>query len=152
MRGAAVVAAACLAVIASGAVSAGAVRADVDELVPTGKGWGERPAPGPGPGEGAGQGQGKPQSSRTTSGNGIDYHGGPLIVSGPNVYYIWYGNWSSNSAMTILPDLAQHIGGSSYFNINTTYSNAAGTHVTNFVHFGGATTDAYSHGTALTKE
>ncbi|HXU66076.1 MAG TPA: hypothetical protein VN707_01835, partial [Casimicrobiaceae bacterium] len=81
MRGAAIVAATCLAVIASSAASADPVRADVDELVPTGKGWGQRPAPGPGPGEGAGQGQGKPQSRHSGGGgNGITYHGGPLMV------------------------------------------------------------------------
>jgi len=149
MRGAAVVAVTCLAVIASSAVNAGAVRADADELVPTGKGWGERPAPGPGPGEGAGQGQGKPQSNRPTSGNGIDYHGGPIIVSGPTVYYIWYGNWSGNTATTILADLAKAIGGSPYFGINNTYYKASSQHVTNAVNYAGFTTDSYSHGTAL---
>jgi Phosphate-induced protein 1 conserved region len=148
MRGAAVVAVSCLAVIASSAVNAAPVRADVDELVPTGKGWGQRPAPGPGPGEGAGQGQGKPQSNRPVSGNGIDYHGGPVMLGTKNVYYIWYGNWSGNSATTILTDLANNIGGSPYFNINTTYYNGAIQHVPNAVHYAGSTTDN-SRGTAL---
>jgi hypothetical protein len=143
----------CVAAMASSVVNAGAVRADVDELVPTGKGWGERPAPGPGPGEGAGQGQGQPQGqgkpSRPTSSNGIDYHGGPLIVSGPSVYYIWYGNWSGNTATTILTDLAKNIGGSPYFNINTTYYNGSGTHVSNKVTYKTSTTDNYSHGASL---
>src|SRR6185312_10121215 len=112
--------------------------------------WGQRPAPGPGPGEGAGQGQGKPQSRHSGgSGNGITYHGGPLLVNGSNVYYIWYGNWSGNSATTILNDLAQGIGGSSYFNINTTYYNASNTHVKNVVNYSQSTTDDYSHGTSL---
>src|SRR6185312_16598991 len=62
MRRAVVVAATCLAFIATSAVdAAGVVGGGDDELVPTGKGWGERPAPGPGPGQGAGQGQGNPQ-------------------------------------------------------------------------------------------
>jgi hypothetical protein len=143
----------CLAAMASSVVNAGAVRADVDELVPTGKGWGQRPAPGPGPGDGAGQGQGQPQGqgkpSRPTSSNGIDYHGGPLIVSGPSVYYIWYGNWSGNTATTILTDLAKNIGGSPYFNINTTYYNGSGTHVSNKVTYKTSTTDNYSHGASL---
>jgi len=146
MRGAAIVAAACLAVIASGAVNA---QGNDDELVPTGKGWGQRPAPGPGPGEGAGQGQGKPQSNRPTSGNGIDYHGGPLMVGGPNVYYIWYGDWSGNSADSILTNLAQSIGGSKYFNINTTYYNGSNTHVANVVNYLGSTNDNYSQGKSL---
>src|SRR5262245_47712084 len=26
-------------------------------------------------------------------GNGISYHGGPVMTAGPNVHFIWYGNW-----------------------------------------------------------
>jgi hypothetical protein len=145
----------CIAGMVSSAVNAGAVRADVDELVPTGKGWGERPAPGPGPGEGAGQGQGQPQgqgkpSRGGSSSNGIDYHGGPLMLNTTNVYYIWYGNWSGNNAPDILNDLARGIGGSPYFNINTTYYNGSSVQVTNSVHYAGSTTDSYSQGTSLT--
>jgi hypothetical protein len=81
--------------------------------------------------------------------NGIRYHGGPLILGTTNVYYIWYGNWSGNTAVNILPDLASHIGGSPYFNINTTYHDGSGAHVSNSVHFAGSTNDAYSLGTAL---
>jgi hypothetical protein len=81
--------------------------------------------------------------------NGISYHGGPVMIGTKNVYYIWYGNWSGNNASTILDNLAQHIGGSAYFNINTTYTNGSGTHVTNSVSFAGSTTDNYSQGTAL---
>jgi hypothetical protein len=83
------------------------------------------------------------------SGNGIFYHGGPLILGGTNVYYIWYGNWSSNTATTILTDLANYIGGSPYFNINTTYYNGSSTRVTNVVKYSGSTTDSYSQGTSL---
>src|SRR5215468_294340 len=66
-------------------------------------------------------------------GNGISYHGGPLILGTTNVYYIWYGNWSGNTATNILTDLAQNIGGSPYFNINTTYYNGSNVHVSNSV-------------------
>jgi hypothetical protein len=82
-------------------------------------------------------------------GNGISYHGGPVILNTTNVYYIWYGNWSGNTAVTILTDLANSIGGSPYFNINTTYYNGSNVHVTNSVHYAGSTTDNYSHGTSL---
>ena len=81
--------------------------------------------------------------------NGIRYHGGPLILGTTNVYYIWYGNWSGNTAVNILTDFASQIGGSPYFNINTTYYDRSGKRVSNSVKFAGSTTDAYSLGTAL---
>jgi len=81
--------------------------------------------------------------------NGIQYHGGPVMLTTKTVYYIWYGNWSGNSAVTILTDLANNIGGSPYFNINSTYTNSAGTPITNAVSYGGSTTDNYSRGTRL---
>ena len=66
------------------------------------------------------------------------------------LYYIWYGNWSGNTATTILTDLASAIAPSPYFNINTTYINASGAHVLNSVEHLGSTTDAYSQGKSLT--
>ena len=82
-------------------------------------------------------------------GTGISYHGGPVILNTTGIYYIWYGNWSGNTAVTILTDLANSIGGSPYFNINTTYYNGSNVHVTNSVAYRGSTTDNYSHGTSL---
>lgn len=80
---------------------------------------------------------------------GIPYNNGPVMHGTTNVYYIWYGSWSGNSAQTILTDFIQNFGGSAYYNINTSYYDTTGEHVTNAVHFGGATTDSYSHGTSL---
>jgi hypothetical protein len=91
----------------------------------------------------------KGEAGRGKPGNGISYHGGPVMTNGVNVYYIWYGNWSGNSATTILTDFAQNIGGSPYFNINTTYYNGANQHVINSVAYKGSTTDAYSQGNSL---
>ena len=54
-----------------------------------------------------------------------------------NVYFIWYGSWSGNTTVSILTDLANSIGGSSYFNINTTYYDGAGP-VSNAVRFAGS--------------
>jgi len=119
-------------------LSAQTVRTDnmSDDLKPNGKGWGEREV--------------HSQASRArVRGSGITYHGGPVMTAGPNVYYIWYGNWSGNSATSILTDLANSIGGSPYFNINTTYYNGSNVHVTNHVAYLGSTTDNYSQGTTL---
>jgi hypothetical protein len=65
------------------------------------------------------------------------------------MYYIWYGNWTGNTATTILNNLAQKIGGSPRFNTNTTYSNAANVKISNSVTLAGSTTVAYPYGTAL---
>jgi hypothetical protein len=81
--------------------------------------------------------------------NGITYHGGSVMTGTSNtIYYIWYGTWSSTEK-TILTDLAENIGGSPYFNINTTYTNKSGTHVSNAVKYGGETSVGYTHGKSL---
>jgi hypothetical protein len=82
----------------------------------------------------------------------ILYHNGPVLNSsaGVNVYLIWYGNWSGNTAMTILPEFIGHLGGSPYFNINTTYYDKNNVFVQNIVNLSGQTTDNYSQGTSLT--
>jgi hypothetical protein len=144
----------CITLAASNVASGASVLTSDEELVPTGKGWGERPSPGPGPGQGMGQGQGQPQgngkpSKPGGSSNGIDYHGGPVMTGNKNVYFIWYGNWSGNSATTVLPDLIGNLGGSPYFNINTTYHDGSNRAVANMVNFAGSSVDGYSHGTSL---
>ena len=138
----------CLAAAIATSALAGSVRppAPGEDLVPTGKGWGERPAPGTD--NASATGQLRAARPKNTS-NGINYHGGPLLTSGPNVYYIWYGNWSGNTATGILTNLAGSIGGSAYFNINTTYYNGSSVPVKNAVTYSGSTTDSYSQGTAL---
>jgi hypothetical protein len=94
------------------------------------------------------------QAGKPVKGNGITYHGGPVmgvVGSTPvSAYYIWYGNWAGNSAVTILTDLAQNIGGSPYYNINSTYYNGSNAHIVNSITYGGSTTDNYSRGTSLT--
>ncbi len=137
-------AAGLLCLVTSTAFGAQVLAPDTDEadLVPTGKGWGERAYPAPPRVNAAGHGA-KPSS------NGIFYHGGPVLLGATHAYYIWYGNWSGNSATTILSNLASSIGGSPYFAINTTYYDGSNTHVTNAVNYAGSTTDNYSQGTAL---
>jgi len=91
----------------------------------------------------------KPSRPGGTS-NGISYHGGPVMVGTTNAYIIWYGNWGTDTATTLLPTLLSNIGGSPYFNINTTYYNGSNTHVSNAVHYAGSTTmDTSVYGTSL---
>ncbi len=97
------------------------------------------------------QARGHSADARTQAGknggtNGISYHGGPLILGTTNAYVIWYGNWAGNTATTIIPDFFSAVGGSPYFNINTTYTDGAGRRITNAVRYAGSTTDAYSQG------
>jgi hypothetical protein len=80
---------------------------------------------------------------RADSGDpGIYYHGGPLIPV-VDVYYIFYGNWSSSQVAT-LTDFAEHLGDSPYYNINRQYG------VTGHVAYSGSTTYlGYPWGTAI---
>jgi hypothetical protein len=92
---------------------------------------------------------GKLHASKPSRGSGISYHGGPVMLNGVNVYLIWYGNWSGNSATTIVTDFVTNEGGSPYFNINTTYYDGSNRRVANSVHYAGVTTDNYSQGSSL---
>jgi hypothetical protein len=91
-----------------------------------------------------------PIGEAIVTGNGIEYNGGPVMLGPHNVYFIWYGNFSGNPALTILPDLINGFGGSQYFNTNTTYGDATG-NIANTATMGGAFFDNYSQGTALTQ-
>ena len=50
------------------------------------------PYPGYGPQAGVLGRAGKPPGGGPKS-NGINYHGGPVMLGTVNVYYIWYGSW-----------------------------------------------------------
>lgn len=91
------------------------------------------------------------QPSGAQASMSIGYNGGAVMLGTPDVYYIWYGNWSGAPALTVLPDFMSNIGGSPYLQINTTYSDSFGRAVTGNVNFAGSTTDAYSRGTSLTE-
>jgi hypothetical protein len=97
----------------------------------------------------------KPQtleSSFAATNSPIIYHGGPVILGPHNVYFIWYGNWSQNSATSILPQFISSLSGSAYFNINTTYSNSSGQSIANSVSFAGQVFDNYSQGSVLSDQ
>jgi hypothetical protein len=93
------------------------------------------------------------QGSTSAATPNMTYHGGALIGT-PVIYLIWYGNWKqSNGSDTpagqqIIRDWANAIGGSPYFQLNSTESTGGFT-ITGNVTFGGETTDTGSQGTRL---
>lgn len=99
---------------------------------------------------------GNSKSQPDSAYNGIDYHGGPVMNDphGINVYLIWYGDWSNNTAPAIVAGFTKHLGGTGYFNINSSYYdyNRGGEKdpVVNRVNYGGSITDNYSLGSSLT--
>jgi hypothetical protein len=84
----------------------------------------------------------------------LKYHGGP-VFSTPTAYLIWYGNWAQGngtdtaSGQQIVTDFFNAIGGSPYFQINTTYVGSSNS-ISGNVTYGGATTVAYPYGASLT--
>ncbi len=84
----------------------------------------------------------KASTGAVATGNGINYHNGPVLHT-VNVYYIWYGDWNGldPTGPPILTDFVSNEGGSSYFDINTTYGDTTGG-VPNAVTFAGQTTVA----------
>ena len=121
---------------------------DAKHVVPTGKGWGVESTTAP-----------AVNPYTVTLGNGINYHGGPIMSGSPvHVYFIWYGNWtngprSSDSQVTVglldaLFGSSGGIGGSGYEKINTTYGSSTA-NVSGNIALTASTTDSYSHGTSL---
>src|SRR5689334_11306025 len=107
------------------------VREGSQELAPAGEGHRVVPAS-------------KPTVDTVTTGNGISYHGGPVMKGNPvNAYIIWYGNWSGSGSNTgATRSLIEHflgtIGGSNIEKVNTTYGDNSG-NVSGNVAFGGST-------------
>ena len=120
---------------------------------PSGKGIGTLQHP-PMPDQAQGNPAAKTGGARPST-NGINYHGGPVMTKQQHAYYIWYGDWTGNSAVSILDDFANNIGDSPYYRINSTYTNAAGVPVsTSVTHIPGITLGAtastnYPYGKSL---
>ena len=119
-------------------------RNSATNLVPSGKGWGV-------PGGGL-------FTDTVATGNGIQYHNGPIMPGTVHIYFVWYGNWvngphASDSPMTVslLQGLfAPHVlGGSPYAKINSTYGDQTANVTGNF-QLKAAATDPYSQGQKLT--
>jgi hypothetical protein len=129
------------------------------EMKPTGKGWGV-PAPAADL-----HNKGKKIKNGACIGcagpNGIDYHGGPVMLGTVNIYYIWYGTWDGSGAngtnpvsdspntQNLLSNLVTGLSGSPYENINTTYFDGNNNSVSGFLNLAGSTSDAYSFGSNL---
>jgi hypothetical protein len=84
-----------------------------------------------------------PIGDAVVTGNGINYHNGPVMKGTPNVYVIWYGNWSGSGSntgttRTLIEHFLSTIGGSALELVNSTYGDTTG-NVTGAVHFGGST-------------
>lgn len=115
-----------------------------EHFKPTGKGWGH-PDP-------TGLTAANAQKFSKVSTNGIFYHGGPVMLNSVNMYYIWYGAWdfSNDNTNTILNSFGSYIGGTPYFNINTTYYDSNNAAVSGLVAASQSIADAGSQGSALT--
>lgn len=72
---------------------------------------------------------------------GIQYHGGPVMSAGMNIYIIWYGTHSATTKAN-LKTFVSNIRNTSYWNINNTYTNAAGTALWGTVTFMKAVADS----------
>lgn len=91
----------------------------------------------------------------------VTYHAGGSIISEPNIYVIWYGNWDSNSCSakkgtsstpSIINDFLNSLGESDWNKINTTYYqqvNGRKTFVQQSAEVKGCTVDAGSQGFSL---
>ncbi len=90
-----------------------------------------------------------PAGSTGTITPAITNHGGP-VMSAPNVYVIWYGNWNqSNGSDTaagqqIVNDFLFGLSGSPYYATNASYPGVSGTFSVK-----GSSTDHYSQGSRL---
>src|SRR5690349_19343249 len=73
-------------------------------------------------------------------GNGISYHGGPVMTGTPTIHFIWYGNWSSSS-QSLLNNLVNGLNGSTYEAINATYYNGSNVHVSGNMSLGTSYSD-----------
>ena len=80
----------------------------------------------------------------------MEYHRERVFSGQPDIYFIWYGNWTGRSAdQQVLTDLASTIGNTPYLNIVRLYPDTSGNVASSSVVYGGSVTDNYSHGSTL---
>jgi hypothetical protein len=108
------------------------------EYIPTGAGYGVQAT--------TVEGDATTKNTVVVGKNGINYYGGPLITSGANIYLVWYGDWSQNTATTIVPDFVKALNGSAYINITSTYSDSKGNRPSTIVNYINSTSVGYTKG------
>lgn len=83
---------------------------------------------------------------------GIQHHGGAVMLGTVGIYYIWYGNWTG-TGKSILTDFASNLGGSPWWNINTTYTDGSGKKLSNAASYLGSYqyTGASGYSTSLSE-
>jgi len=81
----------------------------------------------------------------------IAYHNGAVLTGIQNLYYIWYGDWSSGAAtQDVLNAFGATIGNTPYLQINGRYTNAAGQPASSTVVYASQAFDnSYAHGASL---
>ena len=85
-----------------------------------------------------------PIGQAVVTGNGISYHGGPVLKSNPvPIYLIFYGNWNSTGSNTqasvsLIEHFVSTLGNTPYEHIATTYGDTTG-NVSGNVSLGGVT-------------
>ena len=83
----------------------------------------------------------------------IGYHGGQVVDHPITVYYLWYGNWSSNGVeVPIVEEFTRHLGGSPWWGINSQYADARGARPSDSVSMGKSAFDAYSQGAVVSDD
>jgi hypothetical protein len=98
--------------------------------------------------------QANPHVPTVVTGNGINYHGGPVLQGSPvPIYVIWYGNWNgtgSNTQATVslIDTFLNSLGNTGYERINTTYGDTTG-NVSGNLALAGQVFDTGSQGTKL---
>src|SRR5690348_13671775 len=99
-------------------------------MVPSGKGYGV-----------AGS---APIHDTVNQGNGINYHGGPVMPNTVNIYLIWYGKWNggnkpsdSQTTVNLVKGWVTGVSGSTFEMINSTYGDNTN-NVTGLVNLAGS--------------
>ena len=94
--------------------------------------------------------QAKPSSGASAGGTGIFYHGGPVLQAATNVVSVYWASapiysggpaagttGTGGSDGSNVGAFLRGLGGSPYFNINTTYTDGSGAHIANVVNYNG---------------